>query len=286
MRYDLLDESGLTHRFPRASRYEPEWILKHGMGSNPLWMAEWLCERLDLKPGMRVLDLGCGYAASSIFLAREFDVQVWATDLWVPASENWQRIQDAKLTDKIFPMHAEARSLPYAAEFFDAIVAVDCYPYFGTDDLYLNYLVQFVKPGGQIGIVGAGLIEEMPTPVPEYLREFWTQDLWALHSVGWWRRHWERTGLVEIQNADTMSDGWKLWSAWHHRAAPYNKTEIQAVEEDAGRHLAYIRLVARRMPGVKLEEYAWPDALKSMLKGIPPAGEQVTGESPDRARRD
>ena len=67
------------------------------MGSNPLWMTEWLCERLDLQPGMRVLDLGCGYAKSSIFLAREFGVQVWATDLWVPATENWQRIRDAKL---------------------------------------------------------------------------------------------------------------------------------------------------------------------------------------------
>jgi cyclopropane fatty-acyl-phospholipid synthase-like methyltransferase len=275
MPYDLMDESELARRFPRASQYAPEWILKHGMGSNPLWMTEWLCDRLELKPGMRVLDLGCGYAASSIFLAREFGVQVWATDLWVPASDNWQRIQDAKLADKVFPLHAEARSLPYAAEFFDAIIAVDCYPYFGTDDLYLNYLVQFVKPGGQIGIVGAGLIEEMPTPVPEHLREFWTQDVWALHSVGWWRRHWERTGLVEIQNAETMSDGWKLWSTWHHRAAPYNKTEIQAVEVDAGRHLGYIRLVGRRNPGVKLEEYAWPDALKSMLKGVPPSGERA-----------
>jgi cyclopropane fatty-acyl-phospholipid synthase-like methyltransferase len=37
---------------------------------------------------MRVLDLGCGRAATSIFLRREFGVQVWATDLWTNASEN------------------------------------------------------------------------------------------------------------------------------------------------------------------------------------------------------
>ena len=29
---------------------------------------------------MRVLDLGCGRAMSSIFLRREFGVQVWATE--------------------------------------------------------------------------------------------------------------------------------------------------------------------------------------------------------------
>jgi len=277
MPYDFLNEADLEQRFPKASRYAPEWILKHGMGSNPLWMTEWLAEKLELRSGMRVLDLGCGYAASSIFLAREFGVQVWATDLWVPASDNWARISEAQLTDSVFPLHCDARALPYASEFFDAIVAVDCYPYFGTDDLYLNYLAQFVKPGGQMGIVGAGLIDEMPTQVPEHLREFWTQDLWALHSVAWWRRHWERTGLVTIEYAETMADGWKLWSAWHHRVAPFNATEIKAVEEDAGRHLCYIRLVARRLPGVKLEEYAWPDTLKSMLKGMPQAGEHAPG---------
>jgi ubiquinone/menaquinone biosynthesis C-methylase UbiE len=41
------------------------------MGPNPLWLTEWLCELMDLRPGMRVLDLGCGRAPSSIFLAFE-----------------------------------------------------------------------------------------------------------------------------------------------------------------------------------------------------------------------
>lgn len=32
----------------------------------------------------------------------------------------------------------DARSLPFANEFFDAIVSHDSYVYFGTDDLYLS----------------------------------------------------------------------------------------------------------------------------------------------------
>jgi cyclopropane fatty-acyl-phospholipid synthase-like methyltransferase len=44
---------------------------------------------------MRVLDLGCGRALSSIFLRKEFEVEVWAVDLWFSASENLQRIRDA-----------------------------------------------------------------------------------------------------------------------------------------------------------------------------------------------
>jgi cyclopropane fatty-acyl-phospholipid synthase-like methyltransferase len=103
-----------------------------------------------LQPAMRVLDLGCGRAASSIFLRREFGVQVWATDLWFNASENIQRIRDAEVEDGVFPIHADARSLPFGPEFFDAIVSIDSFYYYGTDDLYLNYLARFVKPGGRV----------------------------------------------------------------------------------------------------------------------------------------
>src|SRR5213592_4434799 len=115
---------------------------------------------LDLRPGMRVLDLGCGRAMSSIFLHREFGVQVWATDLWFSTAENLQRIRDAGVTDGVFPMHADARALPFATEFFDAVVSIDSFVYYGTDDLYLGYLARFLKPGGALGIAGAGLMQE------------------------------------------------------------------------------------------------------------------------------
>ena len=89
-----MDERLISDRFPRASAYHPEWVLANvSGGANALWMTEWLCESLDLRPGMRVLDLGCGRAMSSVFLRREFGVQVWATDLWFSPSENLQRIR-------------------------------------------------------------------------------------------------------------------------------------------------------------------------------------------------
>jgi hypothetical protein len=66
-------------------------------------------------------------SVSSIFLRREFGVQVWATDLWFSASENIQRIRDAGVEDGVFPIQADARSLPFAAEFFDAIVCIDSF---------------------------------------------------------------------------------------------------------------------------------------------------------------
>jgi SAM-dependent methyltransferase len=244
-----------SERFPRSSKYHPDWIAASvSGGANSLWLTEWLATALDLRPGMRLLDLGCGRAASSIFLCREFDVQVWAADLWFSASENLQRIRDAGVEHSAFPIHADARSLPFAAEFFDAVVCVDSYPYFGTDDLYLSTLTRLVKPGGQLGIVGAGLMREIDGKVPEHLREWWTPDLWCLHSAEWWRRHWERTDIITIETADTMPDGWRFWLDWQRAIAPDNEVEIKALETDAGRSLGYVRVVGRRRPGAPLVE--------------------------------
>ena len=135
-------------RFPRSNKYLPKWILDNEMGPHPLWFSELLSEYLNLKPGMKVLDLGCGRAISSIFFAREFGVKVWATDLWISADDNLARIEESGLTDLVFPVHADAHLLPYAANFFDVIVSIDAYFYFGTDDLYLSYLSRFLRPNG------------------------------------------------------------------------------------------------------------------------------------------
>jgi cyclopropane fatty-acyl-phospholipid synthase-like methyltransferase len=112
----------VSMQFPRSNEYDPEWIITNQMGLNPLWLTEWLCEKMPLTSGMRVLDLGCGKALSSIFLAKEYGVQVWAADLWIKPTDNYERIRQAEVEDQVFPIHADARSLPFAEGYFDAIL--------------------------------------------------------------------------------------------------------------------------------------------------------------------
>lgn len=244
-----------SERFPRSSRYHPEWILAGvSGGANSLWLTEWLVGAMPLRAGMRVLDLGCGRGASSIFLHREFGVQVWATDLWFSAAERLERIRDAGVEDGVFPIHADARSLPFATGFFDAIVSIDSFVYYGTDDLYLNYLARFVKPGGPIGIAGSGLTHEVGDPVPEHLRAWWEPSMCCLHSAQWWRWHWQRSGVLDLQLADAMLDGWQVWLDWQRSACPDNRVEIEAVEADHGQYLGYVRALGRRRAGADPDE--------------------------------
>lgn len=233
---------------PRSSRYDPDWVLQNLMGPNVLWLTEALAQVMNLQTGMRVLDMGCGKAISSIFLAKEFGVQVWATDLWISASENWQRIQEAGLEHLVFPIHAEAHTLPYAEGFFDAALSLDAYHYFGTDDLYLEYYSKFVKTGGELGIVCPGLQEEFSDGIPEHLAGYY--DGRSFHSPEWWRSHWSKGNFVNVMHYDMLPDGWKQWLIWNEvgktQGYSFYQPDIDMLGIDEGRNLGFTRIVARK----------------------------------------
>ncbi|MGC4043961.1 MAG: methyltransferase domain-containing protein [Armatimonas sp.] len=242
--------------YTRSAAYNPRWVLENLMGPNPLWLAEALVQHMDLKPGMRVLDMGCGKAITSIFLAQEFGVEVWATDLWVPPTENWGRIQQTEVSGRVFPIYAEAHALPFAEEFFDALVSMDAYHYFGTSDLYLSSYSRLVKPGGQIGIIVPGLATEFTDHLPEHIAPYWQSDFWSFHSPTWWRNHWQRSGRVEVELADLLPEGWRHWLLWNEVCLEYGFTpeqfqewvikEAEMLRTDAGRNLGFTRVVAHR----------------------------------------
>ena len=248
-----MNEAELDRRFPRSSKYAFEWIKEGSMGSNVLWMTEWLCERLDLRPGMRVLDLGCGRAKSSIFLAREFGVEVWATDLWIAATENWQRIRDAGLENAVFPLHCRCAGPALRGR----VLRRD-------HGARLLFVLRHRRP-----------VFELPGAV----REAGRADRHCRRGVcrGDFRRPCRSTfarvdagflvpafgGVVaaalgadgDCGDRSGRRDAGRRGSCGRigsGRPGRDNTGEIEMVEADAGRNLTYVRLVGRRREGVKL----------------------------------
>ena len=180
-----------------------------------------------------------------MFLAEEFGVEAWAADLWIPPTENWRRIDAAGLGGHVFPLHAEAHTLPFAEGFFDAIVSFDAYHYFGTNDLYAADLARFVRPGGAIGIVVPGLTEELDA-LPTHLEPYWDPACWSFHSPAWWRRHWERSGAFATVRSGLIPDGAALWERWLELSAAAgfpSEDERAMVAEDGGRVLGFTWMV-------------------------------------------
>jgi SAM-dependent methyltransferase len=160
--------------------------------------------------------------------------------------------------DLVVPIRAEAHGLPFAAGFFDVVVSVDAYHYFGTDDLYLSYLLTLLVRGGRIGVVVPGIREETDD-LPRPLSDHWDPEYWSFHSPAWWRRQWERTDAVDVDLADFLPDGRDLWMRWGQVLRDANITvedgvprpteevdDLALLESDTTGLLGFTRVVGRR----------------------------------------
>lgn len=70
-------------KYPKSEQYDKQFLLENMMGPNALKILEELTEGIKLTSDMKILDLGCGKGLTSIFLAKEFGVQVYATAIGV-----------------------------------------------------------------------------------------------------------------------------------------------------------------------------------------------------------
>jgi cyclopropane fatty-acyl-phospholipid synthase-like methyltransferase len=236
--------------FPLTAKYDPKWIRDNALGENALCQVENLARHLPLRAGMRVLDLGCGRATSSIFMAREFGVQVWAVDVATSPTDNRRRAIELGCESSVFPLQVDAHVLPFATEFFDAVVAIDSFLYFGTDERYLDYLLQFLRPGGYIGIVDIAFTRELNSilDAPEHMRPHFPKYWSYVHCPQWWRSHWEKTGLVDVQCAEMLPDSAQLLMDYAEQRLPSQDEDsiMWAVPRDNDGLIALLCLVARK----------------------------------------
>lgn len=252
-------ENQLLHQrlCPKSSQFDTEWMLANEMGPNAVWLAEILADRMNLSAGMRVLDLGCGRAMTSIFLTKTYGVKVWGVDLWIGADDNWSRVTQAGLENGVFPIQAEAHSLPFAAGFFESMVSIDSYQYYGTDDLYLSYITRFLKDGGQLGLVMPALMQEIDEPPPHLTRRnpsgsaFWDpRECWCFHTVDWWHRHFSRPGVVDIEVGEVIPEGWRLWLEWEQirNGGGFSgfPSDAAVIAEDRGEYLGFVLFVLKK----------------------------------------
>jgi SAM-dependent methyltransferase len=253
-----IGELARPDRYPRSSRYDPDWLLDLDMGPNPLWLLEDLARDLDLRPGMQVLDLGSGKGATSVFLAREYGVQVVAADWWIGPDEAAAVFVGAGVGGQVTAVRAEAHALPFGKDSFDAIVSIDAFEYFGTADSYLPYLAGFLRPGGQLGMATPGMTREVRElgAIPEPIRELFGWEAIAWHTAEWWRFLWDVTELVTVTSARLQPDGWRDWLLWTRAVAehtgdwsgqPHNRQAvIDLLTADHGELLTFALVTATK----------------------------------------
>ena len=131
-------------------KYKQHFTAQLMMGPNTIRLLDEMVTRYPLDGCARLMDLGCGTGLSSLYLAQETDASIFAVDLWIGATANSGRFAAWQVDDRVVPLHADARELPFAEKYFDAIVSVDAYHYFGCDSTFFaQKVLPLITAGGQ-----------------------------------------------------------------------------------------------------------------------------------------
>ena len=226
--------------FYRTEKYDQAFLADNMMGPNSLKILEELVENVPLKKGMRVLDLGCGKGLTSIFLAREYGVQVFALDLWVSATDNYQRFQEMGVDDAVIPLHADALEMPFAEGYFDAVLSVDAYHYVGNNDTFFPEKVRPVlKRNGLVALAFPGLKNEVQGHIPAEMTPYWEEEALATwHAQSWWQPKFERE-LTHLQIWE-LACFEEAWQDWLRTDNPYALGDRAMLRADGGRYMNLI----------------------------------------------
>ncbi len=139
------------------------------IGTTILYMAETLCEALDLHAGQRVLDVAGGSGNAALAAARRF-CTVTCTD-YVPALLDRARERAAAERLPITFEEADAEDLPYPDGLFDAVISTVGVMFAPNQERVAAELLRVCRSGGKIGLANwttDGFIGELFRIVGKY----------------------------------------------------------------------------------------------------------------------
>jgi len=172
------------------------------MERHHLDITEKTIRHMDLRPGERVLDLGCGAGWATRILARlagegpEGHGQVIGIDI---SDEMIRRARTAsKDFDNVMFVVGSAEKIPWEENFFDKVLSVESFYYYPDQDRALNELFRVMAPRGRLFILinlykdnpySLRWVEELQVPVHarskqeyvELLQKHAFEDVQAVH---------------------------------------------------------------------------------------------------------
>lgn len=153
--------------------------------------------------------------ATSIFLARHYDVHVTALDLWTSAEYLNEKFSTEGYADRITAIQMDAtQPLPFPEIYFDSILCMNSFNFYGGNTGVIEHLLQHLKPGGQLCIGSEVLSTEFTAdqmsdppavyafklPPPNEPVDVFEDDFKKQHTAIWWRDLIQSSGLMHNKN--------------------------------------------------------------------------------------
>ena len=235
--------------YVRSKKYETPELMAKIMGPNPIKLEEELLSDNKIPAGSVVCDLGSGQGLTSVFMAKEYGFTVYAADLWSDPAENSVFFEKMGISSgEVIPVKADAENLPFEKSFFDAVVSIDSYNYFGRDPKYLDEkLLPFVKNGGLIYIAIPGMKKDCHENLPKELLLSWTpEQLEYMHDADYWRKMVSRSVGAEVISVNEMESNDEVWADWLKQENEYAVGDRKAMEAGGGKYLNFISIILRK----------------------------------------
>lgn len=232
-----------------SKKYNTDSIMSRIMGPNPIKLCEELLTGSRIPYGARVCDLGSGQGVTSVFMTKEYGFTVYACDLWSEPEEHIPFFREMGLDgNSIIPVKADAVNMPFEKEFFDAVVSVDSYNYFGRDAMYLDEkLLPFIKKGGYVYIAIPGMKNDCHENLPPELLLSWSpEQLGYMHDVAYWRNLVDQSRHCEVIEVSEMQSNEEVWEDWLKQENEYAIGDRRSMEAGGGRYLNFIKIVLRK----------------------------------------
>ena len=236
-------------KYPKSEKYMGNDYMKYIMGPNPLKLCEELLAEHRIPAGARVMDLGSGEGLTSAFLAKEYGFTVYAADLWSEPESHYPLFEQFGLSrEQCIPVKADANDLPFEREFFDSVVCVDSYNYFGRDPAYLDEkLLPFVKSGGWIYAAVTGMKQDCHDNIPEVLLRSWNaEQLDYIHDAQWWRNMVSQSRDCEVVSVHEMQSNAEIWADWLKQENEYAVGDRATMEHGGLDYMNFVAIVLRK----------------------------------------
>ncbi|MFF1597299.1 class I SAM-dependent methyltransferase [Streptomyces mirabilis] len=173
---------------------------------------ELIAQKLDLRPGQRLLDVGCGWGSMAIHAAREHGVSVVGVTLsHEQAAYARKRVADEGLTDRVEIRVQDYRDVADGP--YDAISSIGMAEHVGAER-YLEYaevLYRLLKPGGRLlnhQIARPPRRDESAYDVDEFIDAYVFPD-GELAPIGTTVTQLERAGF-EVRDVESIREHYAL----------------------------------------------------------------------------